>query len=433
MRPQRLEDFIGQEHLVGEDGALLPLLTEGRLHSMIFWGEPGVGKTTLARLLANSTDAYFAQLSAVSSGVGDVRKVIDQARLQKRNQKATLLFIDEIHRFNKAQQDALLHAVEEGIIHLVGATTENPSFEVIAPLLSRARVYKFRPLERSHLETLLSRSLLEDEVLATSKVSLNDEAKDALLNLAMGDAREMYNLLERTVERARHLKRDEINLATLETVAAQALSRYDKSGDRHYDTISAFIKCVRNTDPDAAIYWLARMLHAGEDALFIARRLIILASEDIGNANPNALLLARACFDSVHKIGMPEARIILAQTTTYLASSPKSNASYQAIEEALAEVNKGKQYAVPLHLRNAPTGLMKEHGYGDGYLYSHNQEGAVSDMPGLPEELEGTRYYRPTEYGSEAQIKKRLEEIQRIRELRRSKKSSDSDKEGVEK
>ncbi len=414
MRPRNIDQFVGQQHLIGPDGALRPLLDNGRLHSMIFWGGPGVGKTTLARLIAGHVDAAFEQLSAVASGVADVRKVIQSARQRRANKLRTLLFIDEIHRFNKAQQDALLQAVEEGVLTLIGATTENPSFEVISPLLSRCRVYRFQPLDRDDLDTLLQRALTSDPVLSETSVTFSDDAHSALIDLANGDARELLNLLERAVETAELESLDQIILTLVQRVAQQAVGRYDKSGEAHYDTISAFIKCVRNSDPDAAIYWLARMLHAGEEPRFIARRLVILASEDIGNANPNALLLAQAAFDSVHTIGMPEARITLAQVTTYLASSPKSNAAYEAINEALDLVAKGDLPPVPMHLRNAPTKLMEAEGYAEGYLYSHDQPDAVSPMPGLPPELEGTRFYRPKRYGSEATIADRLEKVREI-------------------
>lgn len=432
MRPKCLDEFAGQVHLVGENGALRPLLEEGSLHSMIFWGGPGVGKTTLARLLADKIEAEFIQLSAVSSGVADVRKVIDQARYFSRSNRRTVLFIDEIHRFNKAQQDALLHAVEEGTIVLVGATTENPSFEVISPLLSRCRVYRFDMLTHEELNSVIDRAYSTDPEIKQLDIALEDEAREALLDLSLGDAREALNLLERAVERARYLSRDSIELVLLEKVASQALSRYDKSGDQHYDTISAFIKTVRNSDPDGAVYWLARMLEAGEDPLFIARRLIILASEDIGNANPNALLLAQSAFEAVHKIGMPEGRIILSQVTTYLACSDKSNASYMAINDAQEIVRLGKQLPVPLHLRNPVTGLMKASGYGDGYRYAHNDPGAVSPMPGLPPEIEGTEFYRPKNIGAEEQIAKRLNAFKKMKEkiAKEEKQTSESRKKG---
>ncbi len=430
MRPADLAGFFGQRHLVGEQGALRPLLDAGRLHSMILWGDPGVGKTTLARLLAGHMDADFLQLSAVTSGVKDVRQVIDRAQTARRQNQRTVLFIDEIHRFNKAQQDALLHAVEEGVVTLIGATTENPSFEVIAPLLSRCRVYRFNPLSQQELSELLEHVHATDEEISTSGIELEPEAREALIALASGDARELLNLLERALERAQHLTRATVDLNLLETVAAQALSRYDKSGDKHYDTISAFIKSVRNSDPDAAVYYLARMIEAGEDPIFIARRLIILASEDIGNANPNALLLAQSGFDAVHKIGMPEGRIVLSQVTTYLAASEKSNAAYQAINEAQEEARKGNLPPIPMQIRNAPTKLMKAEGYGEGYEYAHSEEHGVAAMPCLPRELEGRKFYRPKNFGAEAKIKKRLEELERIREKIRAEREQKSSGEG---
>ncbi|MFH0882869.1 MAG: replication-associated recombination protein A [bacterium] len=422
MRPATIDEFAGQLHLVGPKGALRPLLDTGKLHSMLFWGDPGSGKTTLARLIADRINARFESISAVTSGVKDVRNMIEQASLQRQRNRQTVLFIDEIHRFNKAQQDALLHAVEEGTVTLIGATTENPSFEVISPLLSRCRVYRFHPLTNEELSGLLDRALVKDDVLREADVTFSEEAREALLGLALGDARELMNLIERAVEQAQHDKVHSVSLQLIEQVAQQALSRYDKTGDRHYDTISAFIKCVRDSDPDAAVYWLARMIDAGEDPLFIARRLIILASEDIGNANPNGLLLAEAAFEAVHKVGMPEGRILLSQVTTYLAASPKSNASYRAIEEALEEVSRGNQPPVPLHLRNAVTGLMKAQGYHEGYEYAHNHEDQITSMENLPESLAGRRFYQPRMIGSEAQIAQRLEQIHKGREqLQRTK------------
>lgn len=410
LRPQTLEDYIGQQHLVGEGGVFRRFIEAGNVPSFILWGPPGVGKTTLARIVANTLERPFYTLSAVTSGVKEVREVIESAKSQKFfSAKTPLLFIDEIHRFNKSQQDSLLGAVEQGVITLIGATTENPSFEVISPLLSRCQVYTLRPMQDEDLQKLLNRALTTDVELQHRKIEVAESA--ALFRFAGGDARKLLNILDIiTSSREGDLT---ITDDLVTEVLQQNIALYDKNGEQHYDVISAFIKSVRGSDPNAAIYYLARMLAGGEEPRFIARRLVILASEDIGLANPNALLLANACFDTVHKIGMPEARITLAETTIYLATSQKSNSAYMAINEALAFVNKDTNLRpVPLHLRNAVTELMKDEGYGDGYKYAHDYEGNFVDQEFLPESLKGKQFYHPnTENLTEQRIAERIQQL----------------------
>ena len=393
LRPQSLEDYIGQQHLVGEGGVFRRFIEAGNVPSFILWGPPGVGKTTLAKIVANALERPFYTLSAVTSGVKEVREVIESAKSQKFfSAKTPLLFIDEIHRFNKSQQDSLLGAVEQGVITLIGATTENPSFEVISPLLSRCQVYTLKPMQDEDLLHLLNRALTTDEELKKRDIKVEESA--ALFRFAGGDARKLLNILD-IITSSR--EGDLVITDDLVTeVLQQNIALYDKNGEQHYDVISAFIKSVRGSDPNAAIYYLARMLAGGEEPRFIARRLVILASEDIGLANPNALLLANACFDTVHKIGMPEARITLAETTIYLATSPKSNSAYMAINEALAFVNKDTNLRpVPLHLRNAVTELMSDEGYGKDYKYAHDFEGNFVEQEFLPESLKGAQFYHP--------------------------------------
>ncbi|MBE6195249.1 MAG: replication-associated recombination protein A [Rikenellaceae bacterium] len=393
LRPQTLEDYIGQQHLVGEGGVFRRFIEAGNVPSFILWGPPGVGKTTLARIVANTLERPFYTLSAVTSGVKEVREVIESAKSQKFFSATTpLLFIDEIHRFNKSQQDSLLGAVEQGVITLIGATTENPSFEVISPLLSRCQVYTLKPMQDEDLQKLLDRALTTDEELKKRKIEVVESA--AMFRFAGGDARKLLNILDIiTSSREGDLT---ITDDLVTEVLQQNIALYDKNGEQHYDIISAFIKSVRGSDPNAAIYYLARMLAGGEEPRFIARRLVILASEDIGLANPNALLLANACFDTVHKIGMPEARITLAETTIYLATSQKSNSAYMAINEALAFVQKDTNLRpVPLHLRNAVTDLMAEQGYGDGYKYAHDYAGNFVEQEFMPESLKGKQFYYP--------------------------------------
>ena len=410
LRPQSLEDYIGQQHLVGEGGVFRRFIEAGNVPSFILWGPPGVGKTTLAKIVANALERPFYTLSAVTSGVKEVREVIESAKNQKFfSAKTPLLFIDEIHRFNKSQQDSLLGAVEQGVITLIGATTENPSFEVISPLLSRCQVYTLKPMQDADLEHLLNRALTTDEELKKRNVKVEESA--ALFRFAGGDARKLLNILD-IITSSR--EGDLVITDDLVTeVLQQNIALYDKNGEQHYDVISAFIKSVRGSDPNAAIYYLARMLAGGEEPRFIARRLVILASEDIGLANPNALLLANACFDTVHKIGMPEARITLAETTIYLATSPKSNSAYMAINEALAFVNKDTNLRpVPLHLRNAVTELMSDEGYGKGYKYAHDFEGNFVEQEFLPESLKGTQFYHPnTGNQTEQRIAERMQQL----------------------
>lgn len=409
MRPKSLEDYIGQEHLVGENGVLRKMITSGSIASMIFWGPPGTGKTTLAHIIANQLERPFLQLSAINSGVKDIRSAIETAKKRQFfNSPNPILFIDEIHRFNKAQQDALLGSVEKGILTLVGATTENPSFEVISALLSRCQVFVLNHLDKKHMEALLLNAIEKDVQLKKRKINLKES--DALLGFSGGDARKLYNSLEIVVN---HFDKEEKIVITNEIVSQaiqQNFELYDKSGEMHYDVISAFIKSVRGSDPNAALYYLARMIEGGEDPKFICRRMVILAAEDIGLANPNALLIANSCFDTVHKIGMPEARIIMGETAIYLASSPKSNAAYAAIDEAIATVKKTGNLSIPLPLRNAPTKLMKDLKYGDQYRYAHAYEGHFVDQEFLPEEISGTKFYEPAKNAHEDKLKKWLAE-----------------------
>ena len=404
-RPRRLADYAGQTHLLGETGVLTRYLAAGRLPSLILWGPPGVGKTTLALLLSQELAKPFAALSAINAGVKDVRDVIERAR----KQPGTVLFIDEIHRFSKAQQDALLGAVELGVITLIGATTENPSFEVIPALLSRCQVYVLEPLAPDTLRELVGKALSEDEILRRIPVDIIED--HALLALSGGDARKLLGLLEIVVQSTPPdpaTGRVQLTDAAVQTVAQRPLARYDKGGEMHYDVISAFIKSIRGSDPNAALYYLAVMLEGGEDLKFIARRLLILASEDIGNANPNALLLATSCFQACTFIGLPESDLILSQTVIYLATSPKSNAAYSAIRAAQAEVRQHGVRPVPLGLRNAPTRLLKQLNYGADYQYSHQGEGNFVAQDFLPDALAGTRFYEPGNNPAEATIRERL-------------------------
>ena len=391
LRPQLLEDYIGQQHLVGNNAILRRSIESGNIPSMILWGPPGVGKTTLANVISNTLNKEFYTLSAVSSGVKDVRNVISQAAMFNGN---AVLFIDEIHRFSKSQQDSLLNAVEKGIITLIGATTENPSFEVISPLLSRCQVYILQNLSADELRMLIQSGIKLLTKKFDIKISVIED--EALLRISGGDARKLYNALELVVYQEKITKKKiKITNEIVLGIIQENLTIYDKNGEMHYDIISAFIKSMRGSDPNASVYWLARMVEAGEDPKFIARRMLILASEDIGNANPNALLLANTCMDAISKIGWPEGRIILSQTAIYLANSPKSNSSYTAIKDAQLLVQKTGNLAVPLNLRNAPTKLMKDIGYGKEYQYSHQYEGNFVDQEFLPDEISGTKFYDP--------------------------------------
>ena len=409
MRPSSLDDYVGQKHLVGKGSVLRNMIESGNLSSFILWGPPGVGKTTLARIVASSLEREFHTLSAISSGVKDVREVIERAKSGAMFSKGSpILFIDEIHRFNKAQQDALLGAVESGTIVLIGATTENPSFEVISPLLSRCQVFVLKSLDPEDLDILLSKALEKDEYLRTRDITVKE--KEALFRFAGGDARKLLNILEITVGTFPPDGPVVIDNKVVQDSLQENIALYDKNGEMHYDIISAFIKSVRGSDPNGAVYWMARMLDGGEDPLFIARRLAILASEDIGLANPNAMLLASACFDTVHRIGMPEARIPLSETAIYLATSPKSNSAYMAIDAAMQAAKETKDAPVPLHLRNAPTKLMRELGYHDGYKYAHDYEGNFVQQEFLPEKMSGTRFYDPGRNRKEEEIRRRLSE-----------------------
>lgn len=401
MRPKTLDELVGQDHLTGNGSILRNAIERGKIPSMILWGPPGTGKTTIANIIAQTLNVPSIQLSAISAGVKDVRDAIAQAQLQK----GTILFIDEIHRFNKGQQDALLGAVEKGIITLIGATTENPSFEVNSALLSRCQVYVLKPLDAADLVRLLHQAIEKDDDLRNKKIELKET--EALLMISGGDARKLLNLLELVVDGETIVITDDHVMK----IAQQRIALYDKTGEQHYDIISAFIKSMRGSDPNGAIYWLARMVEGGEDVKFIARRMVIFASEDIGNANPTALVLANACFDAVNKIGYPESRIILAQCATYLASSHKSNASYMAIEEAIETVHKKGDLPVPLHVRNAPTGLMKRMGYGKNYKYAHSYERAFTEQEFLPDEIKGTAFYDPGKNPREEELRKFLRSL----------------------
>jgi putative ATPase len=405
MRPRQLDDLVGQEHLTGKGSILRTAIEHGKIPSMILWGPPGTGKTTIAHIIANTLNVPYIQLSAISSGVKDVRDAIAQAKLTT----GTILFIDEIHRFNKGQQDALLGAVEKGTITLIGATTENPSFEVNSALLSRCQVYVLKPLGEEDLNDLLKEAIQKDEWLKTKNIELKET--EALLTISGGDARKLLNLLELVVDALSGKKEIVITDEQVMNIAQQRIALYDKSGEQHYDIISAFIKSMRGSDPNGAIYWLARMIEGGEDVKFIARRMVIFASEDIGNANPTAIVLANSCFEAVNKIGYPESRIILAQCATYLAASHKSNASYMAIEEALDKVRNEGDLPVPLHIRNAPTGLMKKMGYGKNYKYAHSYEGNFADQEFLPDALKGTVFYDPGKNPREEELRKFLRSL----------------------
>ncbi|NLJ44856.1 MAG: replication-associated recombination protein A [Bacteroidales bacterium] len=413
LRPRNLNEFVGQEHLVGKNAVLRKMIESGNIPSFILWGPPGVGKTTLASIIANTLKRPFFHLSAVHSGVKDVRDTIEKAKKQQFfDQPNPVLFIDEIHRFNKSQQDSLLGSVEQGIITLIGATTENPSFEVISPLLSRCQVYVMNPLDEKELVSLLDKALRKDIYL--SKYDVEIKENEALLRISGGDARKLYNALELVVSSMINETGSEKIVIDNEKVleyVQKNLALYDKNGEQHYDIISAFIKSIRGSDPNAAVYWLARMVEGGEDPKFIARRMLILAAEDIGLANPNALLLARACFEAVNVIGWPESRIILSEAAVYLATSPKSNASYMAIENAQATARDTGDLPVPLHIRNAPTKLMKDLGYHKDYKYAHSFEGNFIKDNFLPEEIKGMKFYEPGKNPKEEEIRKRLDNL----------------------
>ena len=411
MRPHNLDGYVGQRHLIGEGCILRNMIESGNLSSFILWGPPGVGKTTLSRIVAKSLNREFFTLSAVSAGVKDVRDVIEKAKSNSlfSSGLAPILFIDEIHRFNKSQQDALLGAVEDGTIVLIGATTENPSFEVITPLLSRCQVLVLKSLVQEELQSLLDNALKNDEILKHLKITVKET--DALFRYSAGDARKLLNIVEIVVGVNSNRPEIVIDNLTVTSCLQENVAIYDKGGEMHYDVISAFIKSVRGSDPNAAVYYLARMLAGGEDPKFIARRLCILAAEDVGLANPNALLLANSTFQIVHTIGMPEARIPLAECTIYLASSPKSNSAYKAINEALEVAKNTQMSSVPLYLRNAPTKLMEELGYADGYKYAHDFPGHFADLEFMPEDLVGTKFYEPADNKQEEGLRNRLESL----------------------
>jgi len=402
VRPYELDDLIGQEHLIGKDSLLRRSIENGKIPSMILWGPPGVGKTTLANIIANQIKKPFHTLSAVSSGVKDVREVIDRAKKTGH----IVLFIDEIHRFNKSQQDALLGAVEKGVITLIGATTENPSFEVNSALLSRCQVYVLKSLSKDDLLKIVDRAINSDHALKNKKIEIVES--NALHQLSGGDARKILTLIDLVVDAQKEVGKIEITDELVTEIAQQKIAIYDKSGEQHYDIISAFIKSMRGSDPNGAVYWLARMVEGGEDVKFIARRMLILASEDIGNANPTALVIANNCFQAVNVIGYPESRIILSQCAIYLACSPKSNASYAAINDAINKVRETGDLPVPLHIRNAPTGLMKDLGYGKGYKYSHQYEGNFEVQEYLPEKIRGTPFFMPGNNVREEEMRKKL-------------------------
>jgi putative ATPase len=403
LRPKTWDEFVGQEHLVGKNGVIRKLLSSKTLPSIILWGPPGTGKTTIAGLIADELKVPFFKLNAIDAGVKDIRSIIQKAQPYS----TAILFLDEIHRFSKSQQDSLLHAVEKGTLTLIGATTENPSFEIISPLLSRCQVYVLKPLEISDLEKLLQRAI---DFYSEKNIFLDIKEKEALFTYSGGDARKLYNVVELLVDSSDG-NTVTITNDTVEEIVKQKFLLYDKQGEYHYDLISAFIKSVRNSDPNAAIYWMARMLEGGEDPLFIARRMIILASEDIGLANPNGLLLANACFEAVHKIGMPEARIVLAECAVYLALSPKSNASYMAIERATELIHKTGNLPVPMHLRNAPTQLMRSLNYHKGYKYPHDFPNHFVEQECLPTEISGTTFYFPADNSKENELKNYLKKL----------------------
>lgn len=411
MRPENIDDYVGQHHLLGPNAVLRKSIEANNLPSMILWGPPGVGKTTLAYIISKRLNRPFFNLSAINAGVKDVREVIEQANRSKAMfQEQPILFIDEIHRFSKSQQDSLLNAVERGLVTLIGATTENPSFEVISALLSRCQVYTLKPLAESDLLTLLQKAIADDRMLKEKEIIIDEH--EALLRISGGDARKLLNVLE-LVSNALPNDEHHINNEFVLKQVQQNMALYDKAGEQHYDIISAFIKSIRGSDPNAAVYWLARMIEGGEDPLFIARRLLILASEDIGNANPNALLLANNCFQAVNVIGWPESRIILSHTVTYMASSPKSNASYEAINRAQALVKQTGNLSVPLHLRNAPTKLMKNLDYGKDYKYAHAYEGNFVNQEFMPAELSGQQLYNPGNNSSEQKLREHLRKLWR--------------------